>query len=818
VAEGSPLTVNVTASDPDGEAISSLTASGVPSGATFTAGPGNTTGTLTWTPAAGQAGSYTVTFTAANALSGSASTVITVTDVDRAPVASAPATATVAEGSPLTVNVTASDPDGEAISSLTATGVPSGATFTAGPGNTSGTLTWTPGFTQAGSYTVTFTAANALSGSASTVITVGNSDAPPTVAAPATAGVSENQALTVNVSAGDPDGDAISSLTATGLPSGATFTAGPGNTTGTLNWTPGFAQAGSYTVTFTAANALSGSASTVITVSNVDRAPAASAPATASTAEGSPLTVNVTASDPDGDAISSLTATGLPSGATFTAGPGNTTGTLTWTPGFAQAGSYTVTFTAANALSGSASTVITVTNEDRGPIVAAPATAAVAEGSPLTVSVTASDPDGDAISSLTATGLPSGATFTAGPGNTTGTLNWTPGSGQAGSYTVTFTAANALSGSTSTVITVQNVNQPPVASLVVTPSTGNAPLAVTADASGSSDADGTIATYRFDFGDGTIVGPQTAPTAAHTYGAGNWTASVTVTDNEGSSHTRSQAIIVAAVPPEPNLVGNPSFEVNTDGWAGVAGATLSRAAGGFDGGFALRAASSSGTGTIEVNDMPNWVASTATAGATYRFTAWVKAGTGAGSVRLRVREFVGTKASGGPKQSNSVTLSTTWQLVTLDVVTKDVGSTLDFQIVYNPVGSGEAFLVDNIGIRRVGAAAPAMASSSAEERQVAGGELPAIDGGRTGLEPSLVRAGAILSFRMATAGSFEVDLLDVAGRCVRRLAQAADAAAGTHRVAVDGRGDQGQPLPPGVYFYRIQMPGKVETGRFVIAR
>jgi plastocyanin len=94
--------------------------------------------------------------------------------MDRAPVVTAPPTATVQETQALTVNVTAADPDGGAISSLTAAGVPAGATFTPGAGNTSGALAWTPATGDAGSYTVTFTATNALSGSASTAITVTN--------------------------------------------------------------------------------------------------------------------------------------------------------------------------------------------------------------------------------------------------------------------------------------------------------------------------------------------------------------------------------------------------------------------------------------------------------------------------------------------------------------------------------------------------------------------------------------------------------------------------------------------------------------------
>ncbi len=192
--------------------------------------------------------------------------------------------------------------------------------------------------------------------------TVPNVDRAPVVTAPATAAVAENQALTVNVTAADPDGNAISSLTASGLLAGATFTPGPGNTSGTLSWTPTTGDAGTYTVSFAAANALTGSANTVITVSNGDHAPVVTAPATAAVAENQTLAVNVTAADPDGEGISSLTASGLPAGATFTPGPENTSGTLTWTPTFSQAGSYTVTFTAANALTGSASTVITVTD------------------------------------------------------------------------------------------------------------------------------------------------------------------------------------------------------------------------------------------------------------------------------------------------------------------------------------------------------------------------------------------------------------------------------------------------------------------------
>src|SRR5439155_838807 len=228
----------------------------------------------------------------------------------------------------------------------------------------------------------------------------------PTVTAPSSASVAEASLLTVSVTATDPDGEAITSLTAdlTGLPAGnnAQFSSPSPHTSGTFTWTPAYADARTapYDVTFTAANALSGSATTAITVTDVDRAPAVTAPATATVQAGSLLTVSVTASDPDGEAITSLTAdlTGVPAGnhAQFPSPSPHTSGTLTYTPSRRDALPipYNVTFTAANALSGSATTAITVTNADQAPAVTAPATATVQAGSLLTVSVTASDPDG----------------------------------------------------------------------------------------------------------------------------------------------------------------------------------------------------------------------------------------------------------------------------------------------------------------------------------------------------------------------------------------------------------------------------------------
>jgi parallel beta-helix repeat protein len=105
-------------------------------------------------------------------------------------------------------------------------------------------------------------------------------------------------------------------------------------------------------------------------------------------------------------------------------------------------------------------------------------------------------------------------------------------------------------------------DSPPVSSLSVSPSSGFAPLAVTADASASTDTDATpIASYRFDFGDGSpVVGPQSGATATHAYtAAGTYTVTVTVRDTGGLSSTAQQQVIVTEDnPPAVALTVTPS--------------------------------------------------------------------------------------------------------------------------------------------------------------------------------------------------------------------------------------------------------------------
>ena len=89
-------------------------------------------------------------------------------------------------------------------------------------------------------------------------------------------------------------------------------------------------------------------------------------------------------------------------------------------------------------------------------------------------------------------------------------------------------------------------NLPPVAVVSATPTSGLAPLTVNFTGSGSSDADGTIVSYAWTFGDGAS---SSATNPAHTYSAvGTYTAALTVTDNRGGTGSASIQIVVAQSP------------------------------------------------------------------------------------------------------------------------------------------------------------------------------------------------------------------------------------------------------------------------------
>jgi PKD repeat protein len=146
-----------------------------------------------------------------------------------------------------------------------------------------------------------------------------------------------------------------------------------------------------------------------------------------------------------------------------------------------------------------------------------------------------SDPDGTIASTLidfgdgTAIAATSGAHTYSAPGTYVVTATVTDNNGATGTATATVMA---------------EANQAPVASIAVTPSTGTAPVMVTASTVASTDSDGTVVNSTIDFGDGTVAN---GPVASHTYNnAGIYTVKGTVKDKGGLAATSSTTVTVSA--------------------------------------------------------------------------------------------------------------------------------------------------------------------------------------------------------------------------------------------------------------------------------
>src|SRR5205809_2630653 len=93
-------------------------------------------------------------------------------------------------------------------------------------------------------------------------------------------------------------------------------------------------------------------------------------------------------------------------------------------------------------------------------------------------------------------------------------------------------------------------NNPPIAVLTASPSSGRPPLTVNFDDSGSYDPDtapppDTIASYTFNFGDGSAAVTRTTPTISHRYQhAGTYAARLTVTDSRGLQSANTATVVI----------------------------------------------------------------------------------------------------------------------------------------------------------------------------------------------------------------------------------------------------------------------------------
>lgn len=480
-----PYSVTVTASNGCTASASATIPAGPPMSVSLTPTPttcsGSTDGSITATPSGGSA-PYTYTWSPTNTNSatinglanGNYSVVVTAANG-----CTASATTTVQPGSPMSVTLTPTpttcNGGSDGSISVAVSGGTTPYTYTWSPASLSGN---NPANLAAGSYSITVTAANGCSAAASTTITQG----PPMTAAltptPVSCNGGNNGSLSLSISGGT-------------TPYSYTWT--PASISGQ---NPSGLSQGAYSVVVTAANGCTASASATINQPPL-------------------LSVSLTPQPAlcAGQATGSLSAT---------ANGGTSPYTYSWSGGLPPVATHTN-----NVAAGS----YTVTVTDAGGCTAV-ATASVTQNSALSANISPTDGLCNA-----ANAQPSGSlSVTVSGGTTPYTYNWsgglspvaTPTNVAAGSYTVTVTDASGCTTQAN-----GTINQPPLLTASVSPT----PALCANQNSGalSATAGGGTPGYTYNWSGG--LSPVANPTNVAT-GSYN----VTVTDNNGCTASASATI------------------------------------------------------------------------------------------------------------------------------------------------------------------------------------------------------------------------------------------------------------------------------------
>ncbi|MCP4582048.1 MAG: tandem-95 repeat protein [candidate division Zixibacteria bacterium] len=456
VAEGGHLEFTVTSSDFDLDLLT-LTAEDLPTNASF-ADSGNGHGLFVFDPDLTQSGDFTIRFIVSDGvIADSENVIVSVNQVNVAPVLDPVGPQAVDEGDHLEMVVTSSDFDLDAIT-LTAVNLPANASF-ADSGNGHGLFIFDPDFTQSGLVQVTLIANDGQAADSEAVdITVNNINLPPEITPVSDQSVEEDDFLSFVVSASDPDG-VTPSLTIFDMPVNATFN-DLGNGSGLFEFSPDFTQSGIFDVGFVAFDgALADTEMVQITVGQINIAPVIAAIIDQNVDEGNHLEFVISSSDFDSDPIT-LTALSMPVNSTFD-DSGNGNGLFTFDPDFTQSGNYTVRFIAGDgSLTDTLDVDITVNNVNLAPAMGALTDRAVDEDDYLSFVVSASDPDGE-IPFLSAFNMPANAAFED-YGSGAGLFTFSPDYSQAGIYDVGFVAFDGELADTGYVqVTVNHVNLAP---------------------------------------------------------------------------------------------------------------------------------------------------------------------------------------------------------------------------------------------------------------------------------------------------------------------------------------------------------------------
>ena len=502
--EDTPVTVPVLANDSDVDGTLD------PSSVTVTTGPSNGTavpqadGTVLYTPAVNFHGVDTFDYEVCDddGECDTATVTISVADVNDPPVADDD-TDTTDEDTQVTVPVLDNDTDidGDPLTVTGATDPANGSVVV----NADGTITYTPDadFNGIDSFDYTISDGNGGTDTATVIVTVLPANDPP-VATNDSDTTDEDTPVTVAVLDNDTDidGDTLTVTDATDPANGSIVV----NADGTITYTPNADFNGTDTFTYQVCdpdNACD-TATVEITINPINDGPVATNDSD-TTDEDTPVAIPILGndSDPDGDTLTVTDATDPANGSVVI----NADGTITYTPGADFNGIDTFDYTISDGNGGTdTATVIVTVLPANDPPVAGDDLDSTLEETPVTVSVldNDSDVDGDTLTVTDATDPANGSVVV----NADGTITYTPDPDFHGDDTFDYTISDGNGGTdTATVdITVNPINDPPVASDDVDTTDEDTPVTVSVlDNDTDVDGDTLTVTNATDPANGSVV-------------------------------------------------------------------------------------------------------------------------------------------------------------------------------------------------------------------------------------------------------------------------------------------------------------------------
>jgi ACT domain-containing protein len=560
VVEGATVTLNGSASsDPDGNVLTYLWTA--PAGITLSS---TTAAKPTFTAAEVNSDTqYTFTLVVSDGSlsSGTASVLVTVKQLNKAPSANSGPDQNVDEGTLVTLDGTgSSDPDSNTLTYLWS--APSGITL-------SSTSAAKPTFTAPEvnsdtqyNFTLVVSDGSLSSVSASVLVTVKQVNKAPSANAGPDQTVDEGTLVNLDGSASsDPDANTLTYLwtAPSGITLSSTSAAKPTFTAPEVNSDTQY----TFTLVVSDGSLSSGTASVLVTVKQLNKAPSANSGPDQNVDEGTLVTLDGTgSSDPDSNTLTYLWS--APSGITLSS---TSAAKPTFTaPEVNSDTQYTFSLVVSDGSlsSAPASVLVTVKKVNKSPSANAGPDQTVDEGTLVNLDGAASsDPDGNTLTYLwtAPSGITLSSTTAAKPTFTAPEVN----SDTQYNFTLVVSDGSLSSGPASVLVTVKQVNKSPLANAGLD-QTVDEGATVTLDGSASSDPDGNTFTYRWTAPTGITLSSTSAAiptfTAPEVNSDTQYTFSLVVSDGSLSSVPVSMLVTVKQVNKAPSANAGPDQTVD----------------------------------------------------------------------------------------------------------------------------------------------------------------------------------------------------------------------------------------------------------------